>query len=301
VLIVITNHFLFGQPVALKAIGCSCNGKPGSTFDKPYINLYVRITNVCQTNCPFCEFHGKDSIQFDLIKFERMLINLNKQVRINKVSFTGGEPSLNMERLERAIDIVKLNVNDADIVVNTNGYNLKGLDSIASKLSSISLSRHHYDDEKNAKLFGMVNSPTTNDNIRNIVNKRKFHISCNIVKGFIDNHDECYKLISFYSSMGLLDYGFVSLMKVNEFAKQHHVDFSTIDFTKMPDTINSRQYTFGDMCKCNNYCTIVNDGEVATIYARYAMKAGECPGMLVFDQNVLKIGFNGKVLHDYNN
>ena len=65
----IQNINLFGQAVAIKATACSFNGEPGNPIDVPYINLYVRLTNVCQAKCPFCEFHGKDEHKFNVDKF----------------------------------------------------------------------------------------------------------------------------------------------------------------------------------------------------------------------------------------
>jgi hypothetical protein len=82
--------------------------------------------------------------------------------------------------------------------------------------------------------------------------------------------------------------------------KEHLVDFEGVNLNKMPNTINSKQYRLGDACKCNNYLTLDANGDVSHSYARYAMKAAECVGMLVYDQNVLKVGFNGPIFRDYN-
>lgn len=291
---------LFDHVVAVKATTCSFNGAPGAAVEAPYVNLYTRVTNVCQANCSFCEFHGSDTNKFKIEKFEKMLTELSAQVRINKVSFTGGEPTLASGSLTGALKVVKKLHHRIFTVVNTNGCRLTKLNNVIQYIDSIALSRHHYDDSKNAKLFGLEESPTTNADIEFFKNKNKLHLSCNLVKGYIDSTDECYEYIDFYSKLGVHDYGFVSLMGVNDYAKEHLVDFEGVELGKMPNTINSKQWRFGDSCKCNNYMTLDTNGDVSHSYARYAMKSAECVGMLVYDQNVLKVGFNGPVLRDYN-
>ena len=45
-----------------------------------YINLYVKITDTCNINCSFCEYHNTvDKFIFDFKKLETILKSLEKE------------------------------------------------------------------------------------------------------------------------------------------------------------------------------------------------------------------------------
>ena len=153
---------LFDKEVILKTHYCGYNGNLPEKIEEPYINLYIQLKG-CDAKCSFCEF--MDSAQsFNIIKFEDNLLKLKDQIKINKVSITGGEPTLNYKLLYDILFIVKKHLPDVFLVMNTNGYNLKKLDSdnLISKFDSISVSRHHYDENINNSIF-KTNTLTNNE------------------------------------------------------------------------------------------------------------------------------------------
>jgi molybdenum cofactor biosynthesis enzyme MoaA len=225
---------------------------------------------------------------------------LNEQIKINKVSFTGGEPTLKINELNRLLKEVKTVNPDVFTIVNTNGFAFKEINP--EFIDSIALSRHHFLEYNNKFIFGTDNIATIND-IESYAHKEKLHLSCNLIKGQIDSTEKCQTYINVFGDLGVTDIGFVSLMEVNDHAKEHFIDFDSIKLENMKDTIKNQHWTkkCGDkpMCKCANYLTSVANGNIVKSYARYYADRTECKGMLVYEvDGRLTAGFNGKVINE---
>lgn len=278
---------IFGQEIEVKKEFCTFNKGPKTKIETPYINLYVRITNGCQASCDFCEFCSNDSKEFDYFKFYYVISELAKQVRINKISFTGGEPTLKINLLNDCLKFVKGIDKNIFTVINTNGLNIEKIDS--DFVDSISLSRHSI--KNNDRIFKI--------NLKNDIQtfseklKKKIHISCNLIKGEIDSSKKIYEFIDHYSSIGFHDFGFVSLMKVNDYCKDHFIDFSEINLEHMENTIRTKTFEYEKKCKCNNFLTTDSNGIINKVYARHYCDSSNSDSTLVYDLNILKNGFNG--------
>lgn len=290
------NKTLFGKTVTLKDHHCrnllNSNQSISADVEEPYANIYVRIQNVCNAKCKFCEFTGENK-HFDKYKMYYALSEMQKKFLINKVSFTGGEPTLDIDTLSEAIKLVKEVNKNAFIVVNTNGYNLDGL--VGLPIDSVALSRHHYSDSINNEILGF-NAPSSLK-IKELSSKLNLHLSCNLLKDNIDSIDEIIKYLHFADSVDVDDVGFVSLMKVNDFCKNNFVDFHNIGINDDERLFRNKEWKYKDICKCANYLYIVpNTGNVIKFYSRCALKPHCTDSQLVFDCNVLKDGFNGNIL-----
>lgn len=286
--------FLFGREVDIKDKACSLNGLSQENND-PYVNLYVRVTNHCQMSCPFCEFkNNKDDTKFDFYKFYYVLSEIVKKVPINKISFTGGEPTLDL-LLNRYLECAKSICPNSFVTINSNGYNMDKIDF--RYVDSLALSRHSVSDIQLRNELFLGNS-VTNDFLAKFskAKKSKVHISCNLIKGYVDSPETMYEFISHYSSLGFHDFGFVSLMDVNEYCTDRFVDFSSVNIESMPHTIKSRSYNFESSCRCANYLCYTDDGEVNQLYARYYCDRKKSQPCLVYDINCLKQGFTGDVI-----
>ena len=73
---------LFGKDISLRE-SCLCNGKPVENAIQYYVNLYVRMTNMCDASCKFCPFHTRDNRAFVAEKFEEVLLILKNNIKIN--------------------------------------------------------------------------------------------------------------------------------------------------------------------------------------------------------------------------
>ena len=290
---------LFDSFVEIKDITCGMNGNPGLPYTDTRLNLYTCLSHVCNTNCPFCIYNYKDDESFDFEKWKVCVTEIVKTTGIFKASFTGGEPSLDIERLVKCLDYLKSVDSKIFTIINTNGSNLEKLKGIKS-LDNIALSRHSMHDDENFELFGNKNVPTK-DIIANFPEKEKLHLSCNLIKGYVDSFDKIIDYLEECSKLGVRDVGFVSLMPVNDYAREHQIDFSDIPI-KVSNRFIINQY-FDRMvedkcvCKCRNYMYLANNGNVVTAYSRYFVDRNYSDGTLVFMDNKLKQGFTGSVIY----
>lgn len=291
---------LFGKKVNLKTHFCALNGEEPVPIKNPYVNLYVQLKG-CNAKCEFCNF--QDVAQdFNFKKFKSVLCELQKTVPVNKISITGGEPTLNLPKLYKIIDLVKEYFPNSFFVTNTNGYKLLDLykDGKSAMFDSISLSRHHYEDERNNKILGFKSLPA--ECLESIQHtwwqqKDKLHLSCNLIKGCVDSPAKIYKYLDFANKVKIYDVGFVSLMKINYFCNEKFVDFSDLDL-KNKRMFQSREWNFSNSCKCKNYLYIPKnlDSQVVKVYNRCFMLRTEVANSLVYDGENLKFGFDGLTL-----
>lgn len=290
---------LFGTDIGIKEYHCT----QGTCHDlvkvrDKYVNLYIKVTEVCQARCKFCEFCTGGISDFDVYKMHYVLTEIQKVVKINKISFTGGEVTLGMTRFINIVEIARKACPDAFFVTNTNGYNIGLLDQV-EEIDNISLSRHHYNDEINASIFdpkadGRI---PTSEQIANLKNKHKMHLSCNLMKDYIGGVSEMMKYMDWAAHVGIPDVGFVTLMKVNDYCKEQHVDFRDLVIPEK-DMILYKSWRNGQLCSCSNYLYNPSTAdELVKVYARYNhdyLKGNE--SNLVFDGKNLRNGFYGDVI-----
>lgn len=266
--------------------------------DDAYVNIYVKMSNMCNAKCNFCELDEQSLTGFDYYKFYCIVNELvRKKVKIKKVSFTGGEPTLDMELLDRCIDLVKDVDKNIFVVVNTNGLNISKMKN--ENIDSIALSRHHYEDIKNNEIFNNKNIPTSSELKRLPINiKDKIHLSCNIIKEHIGSETDVISYLEWCNNIGIKDVGFVNLMPLNKYCKDNFVDFNKFNIEEITNRfIKVREYKKTDVCRCANYLYFSKDfKDYIKIYYRYVCKKDDTNSSLVYDVNVLKDGFNGNII-----
>jgi len=290
---------LFEKNVELKTQFCSKNGVLPDAGSVPYVNVYVRIRNRCPAKCKFCEFTCDEEF-FNVDKFVASLKELASKVRVNKISFTGGEPTLDLDLLEYCLKKVKAILPNAFVVINTNGSGtFMMLLKYENYLNSIALSRHHFDDDRNEAIFGcsVPNVTTIRDFQYLVKNKNLLHLSCNLIKGEIETHMDIKHYLNHCADLNALDVGFVTLMPANDFCKKNQVVFDSVI---TPDTqiLRNKVWNNKDSCRCANFLYIdYNTAKIVKFYARYACDASSNAGQLVFDGKNLKQGFNGPIIY----
>lgn len=304
-----------GGKIDLKRITCGHDGKSGLNIDQPGVSVYVRATELCPMNCPFCEFHNRFAYSFDpeFLMYALTLVK-SQGVKINKLSFTGGEPMLVWKDIKSVVNLVK-NVIEKDVFVTVNTADYRKLAKLrpqdVKKIDSFSVSVHHYLNHLNTETFGQFRATSAagkNDEdilerhcqapsiLREVTFKDKVHISCNLIKEYIDSGNKMSAFIEIFSDMGFNDFGFVGLMPVNEFTKKRYVDFASTAFSHLPNVRKTDTWNKGDACRCENYIISTSKGDLCKIYARHCIKSEECTGTLVIDDQGLRAGFTGPVL-----
>lgn len=279
----------------------TCRNKNGERYslENNQISLYVVLTRKCNTQCKFCEFReGKSNINTEL--FNRRLEELREVSDIGTIHFTGGEPTLEIEKLKTLCKIIKKQDSSIITSVNTNGTKLKELENI-EELDNIALSRHSISDEENREVFGNSLVPSA-DYIKNFKDKEKIHLSCNLIRGYIDSSERIIQYLEFAASLGINDIGLVSLMKVNKYCSDKFIDFSNIELSNTDKLIKTRCYsnisetTKKECCRCENYLYRASNLKLVSMYHRYAIKNTEIADYLVYEDNHIKQGFSGEII-----
>jgi len=288
------NIKIYNKNIKLRTHYCSLNNMKPSKIEEQYMNLYVRFKG-CNARCSFCEYYNNAS-DFNIKKFEKILKYLKKKIRIRKLNFTGGEPTMNFEKFKEVYDISMSILSDSvsEVTINTNGINLEKLMDNVNEHDIISLSRHHYNNEKNNEIF--KTNIITNEEIIKLQSKRNrktLSITCNLSNGYIDNKDDIYKFLENADKLGVNTVGFVTLMPINDYCVNNYIDFTKI--IKDSDRIMKiKEWKNKDTCICHNFLYITNNGNVISVYNKNTYKPNDNYPLLVFDGENLLDGFNGK-------
>ena len=290
---------LFDKEVEVKDISCGFNGRPGYPVSDTRINIYTCLTHICNTNCKFCEYHYKDTESFDFEKWKICIDEIVSKVGIYKASFTGGEPTLQYDMLVKCLDYLKSKDKNIFTIINTNGSNLDKLIGIDS-LDNIALSRHSIDDDENIQIFGNTCVPNF-EAITTFPEKEKLHLSCNLIKGYVDCDVKIKEYLDECSKRDIRDVGFVTLMPINDYSKERSIDFSDIELQYDSKFVKNQYFTRivnnKCVCKCSNYLYLGENGRIVTAYSRYYIDRTNTDGALVFMDNKLRQGFTGEVIY----
>ena len=268
----------------------------------PQTNLYIRINNRCNANCRFCEYHG-DKTEFSFERLELALNELSERGIIYKIQITGGETTLDRERLSTVVSLIRkyFDRNEYFVGINSNGYDLQAVLDVRESIQNIAISRHHYDDSVNSEIFGTLKVPTTQE-LKDFIAEMTpdmVHLSCNLMKDYIGSMDEIKKYLNYCIEIGCKDMGFVTLMPVNEFAQQQHVLFDECGIEEDPLFYKYKQFTkCGNCCKCANYLyTSPTQFGMIDLYGRFVSKPDNTTGLISFDGYNLREGFNGSIIN----
>lgn len=270
------------------------NGYPG-LLNHPFVNLYVKITDDCNAHCPFCcnaGVHNNGSSALDINKLFRIIDEIvNNGIKLNRISLTGGEPSLYPDLVLEILQKISLNEECAftQVQLNTNGLTKDSITLMHhSRLDSVSLSIHHYDSDKLSEIYGRKIDFNPLIELKNISNR--LNISCNLIKGYIDSPKEISKMICYAVENGVKTIGFVSLMNKNKYCMDRFIDYREIDLSSIPSLILSNERALLNICGCKNY--IYQDKKfTAEVYFRINENPMFCGSSLLFDGQYLRQGF----------
>lgn len=252
-------------------------GKPKPA---PFVDFNVSMTNACNAMCQFCCNQGRPDFKFDVEAFKDFFDETREKIHINKVTFTGGEPSLRIRELNECLDHIggKCTL----VTVNTNGFRLGALDH--PSIHRIALSRHHYYDEINDGIFGIkIGNPLIGSSL-----KDRIAIVCNLIKMRIDCTKEAYNMLHFAADNEIEEMSFVGLMPVNEWSIRHLVPLESLNFTDNVLLTRELEYEVSGVCKCRNYMYVHRNGRLVSFYMRHNM-------MPKFDKGSRVVWENNKI------
>lgn len=292
---------IFNKKVNIRNYFCSSEPKK---FEKGNLklNLYIKITDACNAKCEFCSNkETKDNGIIDLNKLKEVLIELKNKDLINRIGITGGEPFLKFELLNNILNLIYEVNPRAMVTINTNGYNLRNilkLDNI-DKLEGVHISRHHYDDLINQKIFDL--QVATNKDIEyvinNVKNKKLIRLNCLLMKSNINSNNEIQQYLEEASKLNIFRVGFVALMPINEYSNKEYININDVLNTG-DKFLDSGHYYDYDICECRNGVYIASNGNLVEYYLRMTKNLScEYSRQLVYtSDNKLKVGFGNDSL-----
>lgn len=282
-----------GKKIDVKEYGCRLGDIPARKVI-PSVNIFTKVTGGCPAKCLFCSNAGAEHVasQYDIEKLAAFSQELmDSGVEVHRLNITGGEPSLVPERVEAILDKFSEGaLSDVHLHLNTNGL-LPASQQLMRhpRWNSISVSLHHYDMDKLSEIYG-IRIPDEALDFTGI-DMKILNVSCNLLKGYIDSADQVHEMLDFCIDKGITRIGFVSLMLVNDWCREHFVDFKSIDLESIPHVYFTKCMDRGQDCKCSNYL-YNRDLKVLEIYNRHYANFHYCESSLVYDGEYFRQGFH---------
>ena len=283
---------VFGKEIQIKRVGCNCLDESGQPIE-PSVNIFVKVTKGCNAHCLFCSNAGATvpTTPFNIPKLLDIIKELeDKGIRLNRVNITGGEPSVVSPLVEEILQKMEgTGFSDIHLHLNTNGLLPESQMLMCHpRWDSISMSLHHYDLSKLSELYGYPIPETAFD--FEGIDLQRVNASCNLIKGYIDRPQEAARMLDFALELGLPRLGFVALMKVNAYCRDHFVDLEDIRIDTIPHVYFTTSMNRGEDCKCSNYLYNKNT-KILEIYMRNYANPYYCESSLVYDGAYLRQGF----------
>lgn len=282
-----------GKSISVKEFDCKF-GTLQEEHIAPFVNLFVKVTKGCNAKCLFCSNAGTSVPQtpFNVTKLIDIIKGLMESgIKVNRVNITGGEPSVVSPLVEDILSrMCDSETSDVHMHINTNGLLPQSQELMRHpRWDSISMSLHHYDTTKLSELYGCRISESAFS--FEGINQQILNSSCNLIKGYIDNAEEARKMLDFNLDLGIPRIGFVALMKVNDYCREHFVDLEDIHLESIPHVYFTKSMNRGSDCKCSNYL-YNRDLKILEIYMRNYANPYYCESSLVYDGEYLRQGFH---------
>lgn len=286
---------LFGRPVSIWRKHCIVNGIPGDEV-RPFVNLYIRVTDSCNASCPFCCNGGpQPHKRFDINKLEEVIAEIIKSgIRLNRVNITGGEISTHPEIAASCVELIGRmpGCGFTQVQIHTNGISPSARDLMSmDRVDKVMISLHHYDFNRLTEIYGCPVPCDLLDLSLNV--KAKTSLRCNLIKGFIDTTDEVEKLIVFAASKGFRTIGFNGLMGLNDYSNERYVNPWSLDFDSIPSLLRYEDKSHEGACRCRNY-RYTGTGFPVDVYIRETTDTDYCASSLLFDGEYLRQGFKDR-------
>jgi len=287
------NYSIFGKAIKIKQYGCNSLDIPAPCVP-PSANIFVKVTNGCNAKCKFCSNSNTllTPSNFDLQKLLAIVKEFQDNgIKINKISITGGEPSLVSELVENILlEFSKAENKHIHLHLNTNGIHQQSKRIIQNpRWNSISISVHHYNLDTLSEIYQLPISDKAFD--YKGVDKNIMNISCNLIKGYIDSSEEVHKMLNFAIEHDFPRIGFVSLMKVNQYSIENYVDFDDISFESIPNVYFTKSMNRGLDCKCSNYL-YTKELKILEIYGRNYINYKNSESSFIYNGQNLIQGFH---------
>lgn len=158
----------------------------------------------CNAKCKFCTYNSKND---NTTRFLKNIENVVKNLPyiFKQVSISGGEPTLNPDRLFYVLNLFKHKKNIKKIVLTTNGTNLEEcIPYMVGLVNHVNLSRHASTEKENSKIFGI---PIDDKYVKNsiyLLNKNGIDVNLNRVYSKKDElkQKNVFEYVEYAKSLG---------------------------------------------------------------------------------------------------
>lgn len=296
----------FGTEFPVKALRCSPDGVHyEQKRNLRHLQITLCPTFRCAGSCPFCAAApDRDRPgRLDPARTERLLRRLKEEDLVRGVDFSGGEPLADAALLDELVELVfSVLGRETEVSIHTNGTNLDQLLRIRSLpwIDAIHISRHHYDNQRNRRLFGCAvpDGAALREIARAVPFREQLVFNCVLLRDEIGSPEEAHRFLDFALDVGVPKTGFITVMPVNDYARAQRVPYQEVLRPDDPALLFTRRFYDGGICSCADGVYAAEDGRVTEFYGR-----GTCPGDpgyargLVFTpDHVLRAGFGGPVI-----
>ncbi len=297
---------VLGTPVTVKGYICSEDGvhypqKP----ENVQLQLSVCLTSFCPAGCPFCIAANTDVKQkIDISKFTRVMELLKRENRVRGVKITGGEPFCDVGLLNETVAVLYgIFGYSLELSVSTNGMWLHRMHEIREleHIEAIHISRHHYDDAVNRRIFGGAAVPS-GDELREIVSTVSypdiFVFNCMLLRDGINSAAEAHRFLDFAISTGVPKVGFMDCYPVNGYAKKQAIPYETVLREDDPSLLFTRGFYDYSYCRCRDGVYVSADGRIEEFYGRSTNTDGcrYSRGLVYGADDRLRDGFGGNII-----
>lgn len=166
-------------------------------------NFTIVMPGGCNAKCDFCFWKQEKTSKDYMDKLEETMGLLPSQFYM--ISISGGEPTISpyFKKIMNLIDVEQF----THRILTTNGTHLmKHMDLIKKKIQHINISRHHWDDDINAKIFETDTIPSTEHIIECVdeLNKAGIDVtfSCVLTDEYILTKEDIIKYVEYAKLCG---------------------------------------------------------------------------------------------------
>ena len=293
---------IFGKTIPVKDYICSRDGGPYPRKPEPNrLQLSICLTSFCSASCPFCIANNIREKRFiDLRKLETVLRGLKDLEIVRGISITGGEPFTDVTLLDETIRLLfEIFGYGMEVTVSTNGTSLWDMHRLRdlSRLDVIHVSRHHYDDALNRKIFGIrvPDAEELREIIASVSYRDLFVFNCMLQRSYIGTPEEVRRYLDFAIRMGVPKVAFIYGAKINAYAERELMDYEEVLRPEDENLLFTRGYRDYGICRCQDGVYINPEGRIISFYGRCARtdKVPYARGLVYDAENCLRTGFGG--------
>ena len=297
---------LMGTRIPARGYRCARDGGPYLPKPDPVkLQLSILLTRFCGARCFFCiAAPTTDPERIDPERLRKTLLDLREADCVRGISITGGEPFTDPVLLDEVISLVfGIFGYGMEVTLDTNGSGIRSLGSLRDlyHLDTVHISRHHWDDARNDRIFGRA-MPTARElqsAVRETACPDLFVLNCMLLRGGVETPEDARRYLDFALETGAGQAAFITADPVNAETAARRVDYEDVLRDGDPSLLFTRGYRDFGRCRCRDGVYVSPRGQLIRFYGRCTLGGdggGFCRGLVIEPDGTLRAGFRGPVI-----